>query len=126
MYPAPDHSAHTPNFVKTPENPSVDIGWNEGVMSDGRPWRAECWAADGITMLTFFFSNLGLETYAGAELAALLTREGLVKLERPGEDVGVMRLTDPRGNEFFSVNVVVGSEDDLHVRESVPLRKYPR
>jgi len=30
-------------------------GWNEGLMADGLPYRAECWAMDQITMLTFFF-----------------------------------------------------------------------
>ncbi|HET7230548.1 MAG TPA: hypothetical protein VFJ16_11135 [Longimicrobium sp.] len=125
MYPPLDGSRHTPNFVKTAETPSLDIGWGEGVLGDGRPWRAELWAEDGITMLTFFFSTLGIEAYQADDLVALLTREGLLGLERPGQGVGVMRLTDPSGNQFWSVNVVVGTGDEVQVGKSVPVQRYP-
>ncbi len=30
MYPKPDRSNSTPSFRKTPEDPAVDLGWNEG------------------------------------------------------------------------------------------------
>lgn len=36
-HPKPDRSNYTPNRSKTPENDQLDIGWNEGFMSDGRP-----------------------------------------------------------------------------------------
>jgi len=36
MYPKPDRSDQTPNFVKSAENDAIDIGWNEGNLSDGR------------------------------------------------------------------------------------------
>lgn len=126
MHPKPDRSGYTPNFLKTAGDPSVDIGWNEGVLSDGRPYRVECWAEDGITMLTFFVPAQGLEAYGEAGLEALLVREGLVELERPGEGFRVMQLTDPSGNRLLSLNVVVGSGDDLYIGRSVPLLPYPR
>ena len=91
----------------------------------GRPWRAELWAEDGITMLTFFFSTLGIEAFQADDLVALLTREGLAELERPGQGVGVMRLTDPSGNQFWSVNVVVGTGDDVSMGKFVPVQRYP-
>ena len=126
MHPKPDRSGYTPNFLGTAGNPGVDIGWNEGLLSDGRPYRVECWAEDGITMLTFFVPAEGLEAYGDAGLEALLVREGLVELERPGEAFRVMRLTDPSGNRLLSLNVVVGNGDDLYVGRSVALRPYPR
>lgn len=125
-YPGPDRSGHVPNFRKTDENPSLDIGWNEGVMSDGRPYRAELWAEDGITMLTFFFSALGLESCAEGELAALLVREGLVELMEPRRELGLMRITDPAANDLWSISVPVGSGDDVFIGESIPMRPYAR
>ena len=54
MYPKSNRSNQTQNYVKSEENTVLDIGWNEGILSDGRPYRAECWAEDQVTMLTFF------------------------------------------------------------------------
>jgi hypothetical protein len=33
-----------PNIEKNPENDVLDIGWAEGNLSDGWPYRMECWA----------------------------------------------------------------------------------
>ena len=53
MYPKPNRSDQKQNFVKTADDEALDIGWNEGFLSDGRPYRVECWAENHITMLTF-------------------------------------------------------------------------
>jgi hypothetical protein len=34
------------------------------------------------------------------------------------------RFTDPSGHELWSVNVVVGDDEDVFVAESVPLTSY--
>lgn len=47
----------------------VNIGWNAGVMDGNRPYFAECWATDGITMLTVFISTKGIEDMPHAEIA---------------------------------------------------------
>jgi hypothetical protein len=126
VYPKPDRSGYAPNFRKTDENPSLDIGWSEGVLGDGRPYRVECWAEDGITMLTFFLSAQGLETWGAAELAALLAREGLVAFKQPAREVGLMRFIDSAGNDLWSINVTVGSGDEIFIGESVPVQPYDR
>ena len=56
-YPRPDRSGYHPNFHKTPENECLDLGWADGQFSDGRPFRMEVWAMDGMTGLTYFFSR---------------------------------------------------------------------
>ena len=57
-FPKVDRSNFTPNFTKSPENDAVDIGWSEGNLSDGRPYRLECWAQDQITNITIFVSRI--------------------------------------------------------------------
>ena len=91
MFPAPDRSNYVRRRQSSPEDGSVDIGWDAGVLSDGRLWRAEAWAESGMTILTFFFSSLGLEQATDADLAAMLTREGLVRFRSaPGGAKGVV------------------------------------
>jgi hypothetical protein len=125
-YPAPYRSGHRPNFVKTPENDILDLCWAEGVLSDGRPFRAECWCQDQVTMLTFFVSTTGLEAASQEELADLLVREGLVQFASGQRYVDSSKWLDDAGNEMWSINVVVGDEDSTFVSNSVSLYPYNR
>jgi hypothetical protein len=126
-YSKPDRSHFTPNRVKTDANDTLDIGWAEGVMRDGRPWRAEAWCQDQVTFLTFFFSSLGLEQATDAVLTALLKAEDLVRFTSDeGESyTGGRLIRDDGGQEVWEVVVVVG-DDDLYVSSSPALRPYPQ
>ena len=126
MYPKPDRSDQIRNFVKSEENEAIDVGWNEGSLSDGRQYHVECWAEDQITMLTFFFSSVGLETYSEALLKGLLEEENLVQFITSDAPISVMLITDVSGNELWSVNVVVGTEDELFANDLLSLRAYEK
>jgi hypothetical protein len=124
-HPKPDRSNYKPNRSKTPDNDAVDIGWNEGFLSDGRPYRVECWAHDGVTSLTFFISTAGLEQYNNVQFVELLDRESLVQWH-PGvrRSAYAMPFTDASGNSLWSVNLVVGDDNDTLVADSVSIRAY--
>jgi hypothetical protein len=121
LFPAPDRSDYLPGSEA--QNGIHDIGWAEGTFSDNRPYRAECWAQDQITMLTFFFSVLELPIVSNADAAALLEREHLVFFQS-ARYVQVGRVTDAAGNDLWSVNVVIGDEDQIFARDSVSLNRY--
>ena len=124
MFPAPDRSNYIPRRQPAPEDGSVDIGWDAGALSDGRPWRAEAWADAGVTILTFFFSTLGLEQATDADLTALLAREGLVRFRAaPGRAHGVI-IDDAAGNPMWSVSVAIGTEDGVLAEDATRLRPY--
>ena len=124
LYPKPDRSNTKPNRTKTAERPALDIGWDEGVLSDGRPYRVECWAEDGITSLTYFFSTWGIETYTNAQFVELLEREGLVRWISDFRSAGAMPFTDAGGNDMWSVNLVVGDDERIYVEDRNRLRGY--
>ncbi len=50
----------------------MGIGWHEGFLTDGRPYRAACWVVYGMTMITFFISSRDLEDYDNTDFARLL------------------------------------------------------
>ena len=54
QFPVPDRSRQPVRILKD-ENGMIDIGWCEGVLSDGRAFRAEMWAQDQVSSLTIFF-----------------------------------------------------------------------
>lgn len=124
-HPKPDRSNYTPNHIKTPENDQIDIGWNEGFMSDGRPYRIECWAQDQITCVTVFMSTEGLETYSKAQFVELLEREHIVWWKPDAmKSAYAVPLTDASGNSIWSVNVVIGVGNEAPVADSVGIYSY--
>jgi hypothetical protein len=102
----------------------LDIGWAEGVLSDGRPYRIECWADDGVTMVTYFVSSKGIEEADDDELTQLLEREGILAFAPGPKHVSASRLRDPSGNDMWSINIVVGDDEDTFVSSTPPLQQY--
>lgn len=112
IFSKPDRSNFTPNFSKTPDNDVIDLGWNEGMLSDGRPYRFECWCQDQLTCVTFFVSSLGLEQLDRADIQELLEREHLVRFLGDKRYADARPFVDPSGNTMLSINVVVGDDEE--------------
>ena len=65
-----------------------------------------------------------LDQATDADLAAMLTREGLVRFRsEPGSAKGVV-IDDAAGNPMWSVSVVIGTEDEVLAEDSTRLRSY--
>ncbi len=74
-------------------------------------------------MLTYFFSSRGLETYSDDQFASLLESEGLVRFLDTRRYVSAMPVKDAAGNDMWSVNVVVGDEDETYISDSTKLSR---
>ena len=126
-YPQPDRSNVKPNFVKTQDNEALDLGWAEGIFRDGRPYRAEYWSEGGVSTMTVFFSTLGVESYLKEDFVRLLEQElGLAFKTREKTYLDARQFVDPSGNDLWSVNLVVGDEDDTFVVGGPRFNAYPR
>ncbi len=123
-YKKPDRSNYKLNFSKTTENDVLDVGWNEGFLSDGRPYRAEMWCQDQVTSLTFFVPTSGIETISNQQFSDMLVREGLVTFPSEERYVSAAPCTDASGNPVWSVNAVVGDEDSTFVEPKLLIRPY--
>src|ERR1700689_1326159 len=123
-YPKPDRSDFKPHLSKTPENEILDLGWQEGVLKDGRPFRGEFWCQDQISMITFFFSTMGLENASQEDMESLLTSENLIQFKAGRRDVRAVKIKDASGNEMWSVNVLVGDDEGTFVEGGRPFAGY--
>lgn len=123
-YPTPNRSKQTLNHVKD-EDGILDIGWSEGVLADGRAYRAEMWAQDGVSMLTFFFSSAEIADLDQDQLKERVVAEGLVAF-KPGarEICGAKLCADDADEPMWSINVFVGAEDESCLAGSVPIWPY--
>jgi len=107
------------------DDPDVhNIGYHEGVLSDGRPYRLECWAMDQITNITVFTSTIDLEKSSRKQVLDYLENEGIFT-RLNGEDYGyVTKFEDSKGNEFFSVNLVIADDEEMFFRSDIPLMPF--
>ena len=98
------------------DDPQYNIGWDTGLLDGNRPYFLEGWATCGITMLTYFVSTIGIEDATTEELVKKLTDARLFRLYDPEHPrTSVMKFEDDNGNEFFSINVTVGIEDETYL-----------
>ena len=124
QFPVPDRSRQQLRIVKDASG-MIDIGWCEGVLSDGRAFRAEMWAEDQVTSLTIFFSTLGLEDIEPEDVCALVEHEGLVKFLEDGQIYCASdKYYDNSGQELWSVNIVIGIGQQTCVSDAVPIFGY--
>lgn len=100
-----------------------DIGWAEGMLADGRPYRLECWAQYQITMITVFISVLGLEDYQQDDFVRLLEEGGLYRCLEDRQ-VSAFEFTDSAGNVFWSINAAIADEETMYGSSEVPLNRF--
>ena len=121
-YPRPNRSNQRRNFTKTAENDALDIGWCEGHLQDGRPYFAEVWAQDQVTNVVVFFSRLNLEGLTDDAAADLLEHEGLVTFKK--RYCSVSPWSDASGNKLWSVNLVVGDDEETFLEDAFKFLPY--
>lgn len=102
-----DHERQT--FEPRDEYDTVNIGWDCGTIGK-RPYFLECWAADGITMETFFISTRGMESLDDKSVVSMLFLGGLIGAPTEMDKIRIKTFVDGSGEEFWSINIVVGTE----------------
>ena len=95
----------------------TNIGWYAGLLDENRPFFAECWAVDGMTVLTMFVSTLGIENETPEELEQRFLDRGYYRKKEGADRAPTVKKFDRDGKEFYSINVTVGVEDEPAVLE---------
>lgn len=88
QYTPVDRSDFRPNFKKRDEDDQLDIGFAEGRFNDGRPFRAEFWAAYQISFLTYLFSSVGIEDLSESDLKEYLESEHTIEFDDETFQIG--------------------------------------
>lgn len=119
-----DRSDFTPNFDGHMGDEPFDIGWAEGTLQDGRPYRMECWGLAGSTGVTVFLPSEGIEAYDPAQVNALLEMSRVITTLEP-QDLSLYAFVDPSGIPCVSISYVVANDtDDYFVEAHPPLHRY--
>ena len=101
----------------------VEIGWAEGILSDERPYRLECWAENHVTCITIFITANGIETWSSDQVMQYLLTEKLYsKTEHPF--YGSAQIYSYDNHLWWSANIVIGDDDNLYCDSTIPLKSY--
>lgn len=115
-FPKVDRSNFKPHALKGDDG-ILDIASDEGVLSDGRPYRVEFWCQDQVSCLTFFMSTRGIENADRAYFLRLLKAHNLLEFTNSSQTyLTPAKWVDAAGNEMWSVNAVIGDEAHTYVR----------
>lgn len=122
VYPVPNRSKYRPR--KENEDGFLDIGWQLGRLSDRRVYRAEFWCEDGVSVLTFFMSTIGIENKSDEFFENYLSKENLVEFYSEKKFIGLAKMIDDLGREMWSINVIVGDDEELFASSELALNPY--
>ena len=117
------------DYVPSPYEPNeegvMDVGYKNGVMSDGRPYRLECWRMDELLMLTVLFSNQGLTGYKRADMPLLLEGEEILRFVGEGKPrLQAAQTTDDVGQSMWAINLMLADNRGTYAELAVQLHSY--
>ena len=101
----------------------INIGWNAGLVEEGRPYYAECWQTANIQVLTLIVSAKGYEGKRMGELDQLFRAAGVYEKKPNSMPPDLDRFTDENGNDFISFNAVYTVEGEVFL-DGVELLPY--
>jgi hypothetical protein len=123
-YPKPDRS----DYKGTGDPDEVELYQYEGLLADGRPFRAEVWWWDGLEGVTYIFSRRDLENAKQKEILALFAASGEPKIVPPEHQDyerssgGLQARPDTRGEPMWFYSFHLGSSCRVRFKEGGVLK----
>ncbi|MGM9570268.1 MAG: hypothetical protein ACI3XC_09350 [Phascolarctobacterium sp.] len=124
-YHAPCRVGYVPSPYEPDEDGVMDVGYKTGSLSDGRPFRLECWRMDAMLMLTVLFSNEGLSGYTRADMPLLLEGEEILRFVGAGKPrLQATQTTDDVGNSMWAINLMLANGQGTYAELLMQLHSY--
>ena len=106
----------------TSDTEVCNIGYNEGTLKDGRPYRIEVWSAFEIETATIFISTQDIEDKGVKYLKKLIQDNKIIDIY--DDRLDVTKTVDYEENEFFSINIPLVDHDEEINTLLVNLKDY--
>lgn len=106
----------------TSDTEVCNIGYNEGVLEDSRPYRVEVWSSYGITNATIFISNLDLENASLKAIKKMLIDNKIIDIDK--DEILVTIVEDTEENTFYSINVPLEGHTERINKLLVKVKDY--
>lgn len=118
--PKRDKEDISPRGIK--EGDSEKVGFGEGRLDNGYPFRLECAVYGDAKIISVFVSKMGLIGITGEELNGYLQEQGVYEVY--GASPEIYDYTDKAGHEFWRVDVILESEGDIYASSPVSIEAF--
>ena len=99
-----------------------NIGYNEGKLSDGRPYRLEKWLSHEIMNVTIFVSLNDIENLSNKEIIKMMEDNNIIKVIK--DDIYITDVEDSNNNKFYSINVPLDDHGNVINELLVDVKDY--
>ena len=123
-YSKPLRVDYTPSPLEPDDDGVQDVGYRIGKLSDGRPYRLECWRMDDILMTTIMFSDVALSSYTRADMLLLLESESLITFTGEKHSLQAAQTTDDVGNKVWALNILLANRKGTYGKINGELQRY--
>ena len=124
-YNAPCRVGYVPSPYEPDEEGVMDVGYLTGTMSDGRPFRLECWRMEEMLMLTVLFSSQCLSAYRRADMPLLVEGEEILRFVGTGKPkLQAAQTTDDVGQKMWALNLMLANNKGTYAELLVQLHSY--
>lgn len=106
----------------TSDTEVCNIGYYDGIFTDGRPVRVELWSSHNVITATIFFSVKDLEDLTEKEVKDLLIINEIIEIRE--DNAYVTEYEDSKGNNFYCINIAIKDHDTVINKCIVPLTEY--
>lgn len=123
-YPIPTRIDYVPSPYEPDEDGVLDVGYYTGALSDGRPYRLECWQMDDMVMVTIMFSNLGLTAYNKQDMFYLLELEDILTFKAEHKKIQCTQTYDDAENKVWALNIMLKNAKAEFAELQLTLKRY--
>lgn len=123
-YITPRRVDFTPSPLEPDDDGVQDVGYRMGKLSDGRPYRLECWRMDDMLMVTIMFADTALSTYKRADMLLLVEAEELVHFNGEKRSLQAAMTEDDAGNKVWALNIMLANHKGVYGEIVGELRRY--
>lgn len=114
----------TPSPLEPDDDGVQDVGYRTGKLSDGRPYRMECWRMDDMVMVTIMFADKALSTYGRQDMLLLVEAEELVHFNGSKRSLQAAMTEDDAGNKVWALNIMLANHKGIYGQIVGELRRY--
>ena len=120
----PDRSEYQPSPYEPNDDGVMDVGYQKGILSDGRPYQLECWRMDEMLMATLIFSDEGLTAYRREDMLCLVMAEEIVSFTGSKYFLQYGHLVDDAEQSMWAINIMLANAKGTYGQLNIKINRY--
>ncbi len=120
--PLPERGPEDPSFRGIKDNESKKVGYTEGRLKNGYPYRMECAEYKGAKVISFFVSKKGLAGVTGEDIDKYLRYQDLY--EAYNSEPEIYTYIDKSGRDFWRIDILLELEGDIFSSSPVSIEEF--